>query len=168
MEITYREIAYDEKEQLLELLRQLNPQDLPLPDEKTLEEKWAEVRADKKIHCVVAETGGELIGSCVLIIIPNLTRGTMPYGLIENVVTRADYRKKGIGRGVLKHALSIAWENHCYKVMLLTSKKDEATLRFYRNSGFEAGVKTGFVAYSGEYLRRRTSRKGEQGNPDGE
>jgi hypothetical protein len=38
------------------------------------------------------------------------------------------------------------WEQNCYKVMLLTGRRDEATLRFYQQAGFEAGVKTGFVA----------------------
>ena len=62
----------------------------------------------------------------------------------------------------------IAWENNSYKVMLLTSRKDEATLRFYRRSGLESSVKIGFVAYNREYIRRRASRKGKRGVPDDE
>jgi hypothetical protein len=38
------------------------------------------------------------------------------------------------------------WEDGCYKVMLLTGRQDEATLRFYEKVGFRRGVKTGFVA----------------------
>jgi GNAT superfamily N-acetyltransferase len=147
MNITYREIKPDERDQLLELHQHLNPDDLPLPDESEVEAKWQEILADKKIHCVVAEDAGKLVASCVLIVIPNLTRGAKPYGLIENVVTHAEYRKKGIGRAILQYALSSAWEHQCYKVMLLTGRKDEATLRFYENSGFIGGVKTGFIAY---------------------
>jgi GNAT superfamily N-acetyltransferase len=163
MDVTYREIADGDKDQLLDLLAQLNPCDLPLPDEKTLAEVWADIRADKKIHCLVAEWEGKLVGSCTLVVIPNLTRGTMPYGVLENVVTHAEYRKQGIGRGILAHALAIAWKNNCYKVMLLTSKKDDETLRFYRNSGFEAGVKTGFIAYCSDFLRRSAPRGKERG-----
>lgn len=90
---------------------------------------------------------GRLVASCLLAIIPNLTRGGRPYGLIENVVTHADFRKRGLATGLLHHALEQAWRVRCYKVMLMTGRKDEATLRFYRQAGFVAGAKTAFVAY---------------------
>ena len=147
MKINYREIGADERDQLLELYQHLNSHDLPLPAEKEVEQKWQEFISDEKIHCVVAEGEGNVIASCTLVIIPNLTRGARPYGLIENVVTHEQYRKKGIGRQILQYALDIAWKNNCYKVMLLTGRKDETTLRFYNNSGFKSGIKTGFIAY---------------------
>ncbi|HET9914496.1 MAG TPA: GNAT family N-acetyltransferase [Anaerolineales bacterium] len=149
MNIIYREIKPDERDQLLELNKHLNTNDLPLPEEAEVEAVWQEILTDKKIHCVVADYEGKLVASCILVIIPNLTRGAKPYGLIENVVTHANYRKKGIGRNILQYALSIAWKHQCYKVMLLTGRKDEATLMFYENSGFVSGVKTGFIAYPG-------------------
>ena len=89
---------------------------------------------------------GQLATSCTLVIIPNLTRGARPYGLIENVVTHAEYRQRGIGTRLLRHALQIAWEQNCYKVMLLTGRQDEATLRFYEKAGFQRGLKTGVIA----------------------
>jgi GNAT superfamily N-acetyltransferase len=78
--------------------------------------------------------------------VPNLTRGARPYGLIENVVTHPDWRGRGIGTAVLHHALNLAWDADCYKVMLLTGRTDEATLGFYERAGFAGGEKTGFVA----------------------
>jgi ribosomal protein S18 acetylase RimI-like enzyme len=41
--------------------------------------------------------------------------------------------------------LEIALRHHCYKVMLLTGSKNEATLHFYERAGFVRGEKTGFV-----------------------
>ncbi|MEO5757026.1 MAG: GNAT family N-acetyltransferase [Mesorhizobium sp.] len=87
--------------------------------------------------------GSELVASCTLVVIPNLTRGGMPYALIENVVTAASRRKNGFGRALLQRAISIAWEHGSYKVMLLTGSTDPATLAFYRSAGFEQN-KTGF------------------------
>ncbi|MEM7127149.1 MAG: GNAT family N-acetyltransferase [Chloroflexota bacterium] len=70
-----------------------------------------------------------------------------PYGLVENVVTHPYFRKQGIGRGILRHALDAAWNTHCYKVTLLTGSKSDATLRFYEDAGFQKDIKTGFIAY---------------------
>ncbi|HEX3028646.1 MAG TPA: GNAT family N-acetyltransferase, partial [Clostridia bacterium] len=62
-----------------------------------------------------------------------------------NVVTHKDYRKRGYGKAVLQKAIEAARERNCYKVMLMTSRKEESTLRFYEEAGFEKGTKTGFV-----------------------
>ena len=98
------------------------------------------------MQVLVAELNGSLVASCTLAIIPNLTRGARPYGLIENVVTHVAHRRKGIGTCLLRHALQIAWERNCYKVMLLTGSKSKGTLQFYEQAGFRKGVKTGFIA----------------------
>ena len=121
--------------------------DEPLPDATTVARVWDELCNDPKLHCFVATVDDTPVASCILAIIPNLTRGARPYGLIENVVTRAEYRCQGIGTALLRHALAVAWEHNCYKVMLLTGRKDESVLRFYEKAGFRQGVKTGFIAY---------------------
>jgi GNAT superfamily N-acetyltransferase len=92
----------------------------------------------------VAEADGRLVSSCSLSIIPNLTRGGRPYAVIENVVTDADWRRRGLGRQVLAAATAQAWAAGCYKVMLATGSRREATLQFYEGAGFERGAKTYF------------------------
>ena len=146
MDIHFRPIRADELSSLLALYKHLNADDLPLPAEDILCQVWSDFLSDPKIHCIVGEAEERLVASCTLVVIPNLTRGARPYGLIENVVTHAEYRQKGIGTSLLRYALQLAWEKHCYKVMLLTGRKQEETLRFYEKAGFQRGVKTGFVA----------------------
>jgi GNAT superfamily N-acetyltransferase len=85
----------------------------------------------------------ELVASCTLIVIPNLTNGGKPYALIENVVTDARHRGQGYGTHILHAAAKAAWDAGCYKVMLLTGSKQPSTLNFYENAGFEQ-TKTGF------------------------
>jgi GNAT superfamily N-acetyltransferase len=87
--------------------------------------------------------GDDLVASCTLIIIPNLTNGGKPYALIENVVTDALHRGQGYGTRLLRAAVAAAWEAGCYKVMLMTGSKQPSTLKFYENAGFEQ-TKTGF------------------------
>jgi GNAT superfamily N-acetyltransferase len=132
---------------LLDLYQHLHEIDFPLPDERTIQDVWDEITHDPKIWLFVAVHNAGLIGSCILTIIPNLTRGARPYGIIENVVTHAGYRKRGIGTKLLQRALNTSWEKNCYKVMLLTGSKQEALLHFYEKAGFVRGIKTGFIAY---------------------
>ena len=131
---------------LLKLYTHLHRKDAPLPEKSKLESIWKEIRSNPLIHYFVVELDNEIVASCTLSVIPNLTRGGRPYGLIENVVTHADYRKRGFGKSILQYALKFAWENSCYKVMLLTGSKDPAIHQFYDSVGFKKGIKTGFVA----------------------
>jgi ribosomal protein S18 acetylase RimI-like enzyme len=147
-EPSIRQVRADDLQALLELYRHLLATDSPLPDEDRLNTVWRQIISSPMIVCLVAELGGRLVGSCIMTIIPNLTRGTRSYGLIENVVTHADYRRRGIGTSVLRRALQIAWTQNCYKVMLLTGSKKEETLLFYEKAGFRRGIKTGFIATS--------------------
>jgi GNAT superfamily N-acetyltransferase len=147
MAITIRLIAYDELPQLLSLYKHLNPTDVPLPSEDVLQSLWDTIMSDPRLHYIVAELSNQLLATCNLTIVPNLTRGARPYGIIENVVTHSNYRQQGIGTQVLHYALNIAWQQQCYKVMLLSGSKREETLRFYEQAGFQRGVKTGFIAF---------------------
>jgi GNAT superfamily N-acetyltransferase len=127
------------------LYRHLNPTD-PLLSISDLRIVWRTLLANPCIHCLVVEADGDLIATCTLVILPNLTRSARPYGFIENVVTHEAHRRKGAGTAVLKRALDIGWSHGCYKVMLMTGSRKEETLRFYERVGFTRGSKTAFVA----------------------
>jgi GNAT superfamily N-acetyltransferase len=108
---------------------------------------WIETTGPKPAADLASATSTTLVSTCTLALIPNLTRGLRSYGVIENVVTDPAYRNQGLGTRVLRFALSEAWREGCYKVMLSTGSKQECTLRFYEQAGFRRGVKTGFVAH---------------------
>lgn len=125
------------------LYRHLNAEDPPA-DPGQAGPAWASLLNSGLTTVLVAEVDGQLAASCTLITIPNITRGARPYALIENVVTHAGHRRKGLGHAVLAAALDRAWAAGCYKVMLATGSKQEGTLRFYEGAGFERGGKTFF------------------------
>ena len=141
-----RELQAAELNSLLSLYAHLHERDDPLPPLAEVEAVWAEAQADPRIKYFGGFSEGALVSSCTLAVIPNLTRACRPYGLIENVVTHVAHRGQGWGKAVLAHALGEAWRQRCYKVMLLTGRKDEATLRFYEQSGFDRHGKQAFVA----------------------
>ena len=114
------------------------------PDPPRAAAAWSALLSSGLTTVIVAQLGELLVSSCTLVIVPNLTRRARPYGLIENVVTHAQHRQAGLGRAVLSAALDAAWQADCYKVMLASGSRREATLRFYERAGFERGGKTSF------------------------
>lgn len=141
-----REIHADELESLLSLYAHLHERDDPPPSAAVAEAVWSEALANQRIKYFGGFTSGLLVSSCTLTVIPNLTRACRPYAVIENVVTHAAHRRQGWGKAILEYALADAWRQDCYKVMLLTGRRDEATLRFYEQAGFDQHGKQAFVA----------------------
>ncbi|MCX7172032.1 MAG: GNAT family N-acetyltransferase [Proteobacteria bacterium] len=141
-----RQLEKDDLRALLDLYKHLHSSDDPLPSQSKIETVWAEIVSSEKLRYFGGFIGSELISSCTISVIPNLTRGCRPYGVIENVVTHSSHRKHGYGTALLRAALSHAWTLGCYKVMLLSGRKDEATLRFYQSAGFDPNGKQAFIA----------------------
>lgn len=141
-----REIAENELNELLKLYLYLHEETVP---EMTahLKSTWDAVLQDENHHIIVKEADGRIVSSCVCVIIPNLTRNIRPYALIENVVTHVDYRGKGYATECLNYAKEIAQKADCYKMMLLTGSRQETTLTFYRNAGYNNTDKTAFIQW---------------------
>lgn len=141
-----REITPEDFDGLMRLYTQLHGNPLP---EKTPEvlSLWNNILADKNHHIIVAEEDGQIASSCVCVIVPNLTHAQRPYALIENVVTDEKHRKKGLATACLDYAKALAEKENCYKMMLLTGSKEEATLNFYRKAGYNSSDKTAFIQW---------------------
>ena len=135
-----------ELDDLLNLYSHVHIGDNPLPDRPVVESVWKEIQDSPNFQYFGVFVDGRLVSSCTMSIVPNLTRGCRSYGLIENVVTHSDYRRKGYGSAILKYALEYAWNRNCYKVMLLTGRKDEGVHRFYESAGFDGQAKQAFLA----------------------
>lgn len=143
-EIT-RLMKYDELDQLLSLYKQLQPNDPDVYENKELKDTYDPIYNNPNLYYIVVEIDGKIVSSCNISIIKNLTRNLRSYGLIENVITDSNFRKKGYATKVLNMAIDIAKENDCYKVMLLTGSPKVETLKFYEQAGFARGIKTGFI-----------------------
>ena len=130
-------------DQLTALLRQLNPSD---PEVTEVELKvFQEIIDSKYLDLIVAEDNDVLMGSCYLNVIPNMTRGGRPYAVIENVITDSTHRKRGVGKALINRAIEMSWQQNCYKVMLMSGRKQEAVHAFYKQCGFDADEKQAYV-----------------------
>lgn len=144
-----REANKDDLEEVLELYLFLHDDSIPEHDDH-LAKTWDQIMDDPNHHIIVNEVDGKIVSSCVCVIIPNLTRNVRPYAFVENVVTHADYRCRGLAGECLAYAKQIAEKENCYKMMLLTGSKRESTLRFYQNAGYNSNDKTAFIQWLGE------------------
>jgi GNAT superfamily N-acetyltransferase len=141
-----RLIHPSELNELLALYAHLHRSDSPLPEPLAVRAVWQELLGSNRYKYFGGFVEDILVSSCALTVVPNLTRGCRPYGVIENVVTHASHRSRGHGKAMLAHALSHAWSVGCYKVMLLTGKKDQAAFEFYESAGFDRHEKQAFIA----------------------
>lgn len=141
-----REVIKKDLDGLLRLYTQLHNNPVPERSE-ALRTLWDQIQNDPNYHILADEEAGALVSSCILLIVPNLTHGQRPYGIIENVVTDQAYRGQGRASAVLHAAKQLAQTKNCYKLMLMTGSKQENTLNFYRRAGYNSKDKTAFVQW---------------------
>lgn len=144
LEVSIRLIQEGELEPLLGLYRDLAPDDLPIELENA-RRIFGSILASREVEVWVAVHGGLIVASCVSITVPNLTRGGRSFVVIENVVTKSEYRRRGIGRRLLKHVIDLSHQRGAYKVMLQSGSNKESTKSFYKGLGFRDNEKTAFV-----------------------
>ena len=116
-----------------------------VPSAEALEDIGDSYLKSPILNCFVAEVDDALVSTTTLAIVPNLTRGCRPYGLIENVVTHESYRGRGIGKEIMQYTLNYAWQAQCYKIMLLSNSTRQDAHQFYRSCGFQSDKKQGFI-----------------------
>jgi len=147
LDVLIRQAKQDDIAGLMRLYAQLNPDDPVVADGQYIAE-FRKIVSSDHLFLFVGIAENEIIATCYLNIIPNLTRGVSPYGIIENVVTDSCFRNMGYGKVMVRHALDFAWSHRCYKVMLQTGSMRESTHRFYEACGLSANEKFAFVARS--------------------
>lgn len=141
-----RKAEADDLVGLLDLYTHLHDNAMPRLDAK-LDALWKGILEDPNHHIIVGALGGRIVSSCVMLVVPNLTRHQRPYAVIENVVTRGECRGRGYAGRVLDFARDMAEKEGCYKMMLMTGSKTDGTWRFYERAGYNRTDKTAFVQW---------------------
>lgn len=99
---------------------------------------FAEIQQSSAHSLWVVEEAGQVLGSYQLSLLPGLARGGMRRAIIESVHVRADWRSRGLGEALLRHAVERSREAGCGSLQLTTDKRRTAAHRFYRRLGFVA------------------------------
>jgi GNAT superfamily N-acetyltransferase len=141
----FREARVGDFSDVLRLYQQLHPDD-PVADERMVEETFEQILALPGLYLFVLELDGVVVATTYLNVIPNLTRSVAPYAVIENVVVEERLRGTGLGKKIMGDTLQRAWDEGCYKAMLMTGSRTQATHAFYRACGFSPDEKTAYLA----------------------
>jgi len=143
-DLVTRDLVDDDLDSLLALYRHLHTNDEPVP--ASVGAIWEEIVRDPSQVYLGAFVGELLVSACNAAVIANLTRGARPYAVVENVVTHADYRRRGIGATLMRELLGRCWARGCYKVMLMSGANRRHIHDFYVSLGFDKTAKQAFIA----------------------
>jgi GNAT superfamily N-acetyltransferase len=121
----------------------LHPAESSSVEATVVQAVWQEILKDPRLHCFVLERSGAIVATAVLDIVPNLTRGCRPFGVLQNVVTDGSMQGTGLGKKLIGDVLAFAWEQNCYQVLVQTGRPD--VVGFYEKLGFTS-EKIGLVA----------------------
>lgn len=105
------------------------------------------LEADATNLLFVVEHEAGVCGSVFLTICLDPMYGFQPYGVVENVVVRADARGRGAGRALMGAVEGAARAARCTKLMLLSSATRSEAHVFFQRLGFDGQRKRGFVKY---------------------
>lgn len=142
--VEIREARQEDISGLLLLYTQLG--DVIMPDsEQRARATFERIAQNEAHHLLVAVCDGTVAASVTVTVIQSLTHAQRPYAVVEHVVTHSDFRRRGLASALLGRAREIAQENECYKLMLITGRKDEGVHKLYRSCGYHSEGKTAYV-----------------------
>ncbi len=119
-----------------ELGRTREQASLPLPT--SYETSFAAIDSDPNHELWLAEVDGVAAGVLQLTFIPNLSYRGSWRALIEGVRVTASHRSRGLGRGLITHAIEQAKARGCRLVQLTSDRRRPDAIRFYESLGFQA------------------------------
>ena len=130
------------------LARRLDAANAPVSERH--EAMWARMLATIDLTVYVAEevSGGDIVGTTSLLVLPNLTYDCRPTAFFEPMVVAEAHRRRGVGRLLVERVLADARAAGCWKVQVISHKRhaEDGAYAFYRSLGFE-GEATGFRLY---------------------
>jgi len=99
---------------------------------------FAEIRVDPRQKLLVVVEQGEVAGTIVLLVVPNLSHNGTPWAFLENLIVTERHRGRGLGRMLLEHAVGLARKSGCHMVELCSDVRRKEAHKLYNSIGFEA------------------------------
>lgn len=107
---------------------------LDLPDATRIWERMASY-PNYRLH--VAVEGSNIVGTFALLIMDNIGHLGAPSAIVEDVAVDPSVQGRGIGKAMMRHAITLAAQSGCYKLTLSSNLKRDKAHAFYDSLGFE-------------------------------
>jgi len=121
---------------ILSLYAQPDVDDGKVMDLQTANSLFLKISTYPSYRLFVACSEDRIVGTYSLVILDNLVHMGAPSGLVESVVVLSDWRRKGEGKTMMSHAMTLCRAAHCYKLALSSNLIREPAHRFYEALGF--------------------------------
>ncbi|MGW2859868.1 N-acetyltransferase family protein [Streptomyces sp. NPDC001205] len=93
---------------------------------------------DPNQHLMVADRGGDIVGTLQLTVIPGISRRGSTRSIIEGVRVHGAERGSGLGTRLIEWAVGESERQGCQLVQLTSDASRTDAHRFYERLGFEA------------------------------
>jgi len=142
--ISIRPVKIDELDELAELYRELAGKGT---DPGKMKENFEWMQSNPDYIVLGAQGAGELIGSLMGIVCQDIVGECRPFMVIENVIVSRRYRRRGIGKRLMRKIEEIARERNCYYIMFVSKSQRGEAHRFYESLGYGLDFVRGFKKY---------------------
>ena len=105
------------------------------------EQIFYKIDSDENYYLLVAKENNKIIGTALGIVCYSIPVSAMPFMIIEDVVVKKEYRKKGVGKKLFEKLDKIANENNCAYSFLVSGEKRKGAHKFYLKQGYNEPVK---------------------------
>ncbi|WP_315072182.1 GNAT family N-acetyltransferase [uncultured Clostridium sp.] len=99
-------------------------------------EVYKQMLEDKNYVILVAKEGNMIVGSSLGVVVKSLAVSGKPFLVIEAVIIKDEFRRKGIGRKIFDKLDEFAMKNKCAYSILVSSANRKEAHKFYESLGF--------------------------------
>lgn len=110
-------------------------------------ERISEIASNNDAFLFVAESWGQVVGTAFVTLCPDPMYGHQPFAVIENIVVDSNYQGGKVGTALMQKIESLCYERDCSKIMLLSSVSRNGAHSFFKQLGYVADSKIGFIKY---------------------
>ena len=87
-------------------------------------------------NIIVAEISNQVVACMVLANLPSLVHGSRIVLIMDLLIIKKEFRRKGIGKMMVDHTIKMAKKLDAYKVLLVTSNDNEEAKSLYKSRNF--------------------------------
>ena len=136
MNLTIRIACVADVASLLSLYNLLEVATEPAVTLESAEARFRDLESNPHHRIYVAELGASIVGTFSLIFIPGLSHSARDSCIVEDVVVASEMQGAGIGKQMMRFAMTACVARHCYKLVLSSHVRRERAHRFYEGLGF--------------------------------